>query len=100
MKILYLLSGLILMPLSVNAECTPTPSCEDMGYTASSCESGGLRCPFDATKWYCVPCDSSYRYTCNGANMTGGTGDACGGKYVSCVCAAGYTFSNGACVAS
>ena len=97
MKKLCLLLGLLMLPYSASAECTPTPSCEDMGYTQSSCERGGLKCPFDATKWYCVPCDSSYRYTCDGANMSGGVGDTCGGKYVICNCATGYEFANGEC---
>ncbi len=99
MKILYLIGAIMLFPLSASAECTPTPSCEDMGYTASSCENGGLKCPFDSTKWYCVPCDSSYRYTCEGENITGGVGGTCGGKYVACECASGYKFSNGVCEA-
>ena len=100
MKILYFMLLVIMLPFSVCAECTPTPSCEDMGYTESSCDAGGLKCPFDSTKWYCVPCDSSYRYTCDGANMVSGVGGSCGGKYVSCECASGYTFADGACSAS
>ena len=44
-----------------------------------------------------LSCDSSYQYTCSGANITGGSGTACGGKYTACTCSSPYTWSNGAC---
>lgn len=28
-------------------------SCEELGYTSSSCNYGGLACPFDMNKWLC-----------------------------------------------
>lgn len=34
--------------------CTATPKCSDLGYTQTSCENGGIRCPFDSTKMFCV----------------------------------------------
>ena len=80
-----------------NAACTPTPDCASIGYTETSCEGDSLKCPFDITKMMCMPCDSSYRYDCSGANITGGVGDTCGGKYVTCACSEGSVFQNGAC---
>ena len=86
-----------LFSFNVQAECTPTPDCASIGYTETSCEGASLKCPFDITKMMCMPCDSSFRYDCTGDNITGGTGSACGGKYVSCECSAGSVFKNGAC---
>ena len=80
-----------------NAACTPTPDCASIGYTETSCEGDSLKCPFDITKMMCMPCDSSYRYDCSGDNITGGVGDTCGGKYVTCACSEGSVFQNGAC---
>ena len=56
-----------------------------------------LKCPFDISKLYCIPCDSSFKYDCTGANITGGVGTPCNGKYMSCACSSGREFSNGAC---
>ncbi len=86
-----------LVPFNVYGECTPTPDCASIGYTETSCEGDYLACPFDSTKLKCIPCDSSYRYNCSGKNITGGTGSACGGKYVSCECAEDTFFNNGIC---
>ena len=80
-----------------NAACTPTPDCANIGYTETSCEGDSLKCPFDISKLFCVPCDSSFKYDCSGANMTGGVGSSCGGKYMSCSCSGGGTFNNGEC---
>ena len=83
-----------------NAACTPTPDCASIGYTETSCETDYLACPFDNTKLKCMPCDSTYRYTCSGNNITKGIGDTCNGKYVSCECNEdlGYLFNNGNCI--
>ena len=86
-----------LVPFNVYGECTPTPDCASIGYTETSCETDYLACPFDSTKLKCMPCDSSYRYDCSGDNITGGTGSACGGKYVACECDGGLPFNNGIC---
>ena len=86
-----------LFSFNVYAPCTPTPDCASIGYTETSCETDYLACPFDSTKLKCIPCDSSFRYDCSGDNITGGTGSACGGKYVTCECVAGGVFSNGSC---
>ncbi len=96
-KISVIVIGLV--PFNVYAECTPTPDCASIGYTETSCEGDYLACPFDSTKLKCIPCDSSYRYDCSGDDFTGGTGSACGGKYVSCSCSdSESTFKNGECV--
>ncbi len=86
-----------LYAFNANSECTPTPDCDAIGYTETSCEGDSLKCPFDTSKLYCIPCDSSFKYDCSGDNITGGTGSACGGKYVSCECSEGSVFKNGAC---
>ena len=88
-----------LVPFNVIGECTPAPDCASIGYTETSCEGDYLACPFDSTKLKCTPCDSSFRYDCSGDNITGGTGSACGGKYVSCECSSSdYIFANGSCI--
>ena len=37
------------------AACTQTPDCETMGYiyTADECPNGGVKCPFDISKYFC-----------------------------------------------
>ena len=87
-----------LLSTTAHAECTPAPDCAELGYTADSCEGKFVRCPFNTSKLFCLPCDSSYKYTCSGDNMIGGVGSVCGGKYASCECANGTTFENGNCV--
>ncbi len=89
-----------LVPFNVYGECTPTPDCTSIGYTETSCEEDSLKCPFDITKLYCIPCDSSFKYDCSGENITRGPGSACGRKYVSCECASGHSFNNGECECS
>lgn len=47
------------------AECSQTKSCESMGYTksASDCQDGGIKCPWDASKMYCkTPTCPKYYY--------------------------------------
>ena len=94
---LLVLLGGVVVPFSVNAECTPTPDCASIGYTETSCEGASLKCPFDTSKMKCMPCDSSYRYDCSGDNITAGIGATCNGKYAGCECASGYSFNNGEC---
>ena len=88
---------IFLFSFNAYAECTPTPDCASIGYTETSCEGDALKCPFDISKLYCIPCDTSFKYDCSGDNIVGGIGSACGGKYVSCECSAGSVFKNGAC---
>ncbi len=87
-----------LLSTTVHAECTPVPDCAELGYTADNCEGKFVRCPFNTSKLFCIPCDSSYKYTCLGDNITGGSGMACSNKYISCICSEGATFKNGECV--
>ena len=86
-----------LFSFNAHSACTPTPDCASIGYTETSCEGASLKCPFDISKMKCMPCDSSYRYTCSGDNITGGEGNTCNGKYASCTCASGFSFENGEC---
>ena len=94
---LWILVSSLTMTGEVKAACTPTPDCASIGYTETSCEGDSLKCPFDISKLFCVPCDSSFKYDCSGANITGGIGTSCGGKYMSCTCSNGRTFANGVC---
>ena len=80
------------------AECTPTPDCASIGYSATSCEGKFARCPFDTSKLFCLPCDSSYKYTCTQNHMIGGVGNSCANKYASCNCYDNYSFHNGECI--
>ena len=93
---------LILFSFSTHATCTPTPDCASIGYTETSCETKSVKCPFDTSKLFCLPCDTSFKYDCVGANITGSTGLACGGKYASCQCdtSLGYYFDKGVCACS
>lgn len=34
--------------------CTASPDCASLGYTQTQCASGGIRCPFDKSKMFCV----------------------------------------------
>jgi len=95
---MWILVSSLTMTNMAHAECTPTLDCASIGYTETSCETTSLKCPFDTTKLKCLPCDSSFKYDCNGDNITGGSGTTCNGKYVSCECASGTTFNNGECV--
>ena len=87
-----------LLPVSVFAECVPVPNCASIGFTKTSCEGDSLKCPFDTSKLYCVPCDSSYKYSCSGDNIKNPIGDTCNNKYAACECIAGATFTNGECI--
>ena len=95
-KVIGLVIGLV--PVSAFGECVPVPDCASIGYTETSCEGDSLKCPFDTTKLYCPPCDSSFRYTCTGDNIKTPIGAACNGKYVSCECVAGAKYSNNECI--
>ena len=86
---------------TARAECVPLPDCASIGYTATSCDGDSIKCPFDISKLYCLPCDTKYKYTCIGDNISGGTGSSCGGKYVSCTCSNGeWDNESGTCKAS
>ena len=72
-----------LFSFNAHATCTPAPDCASIGYTETSCETISLKCPFDQTKLYCFPCDSSFQYSCSNTNEYG-NGESCKGKYKSC----------------
>ncbi|MBQ8436823.1 MAG: hypothetical protein IJX20_04145 [Alphaproteobacteria bacterium] len=88
-----------LLSTIAHAECTPAPDCVELGYTETSCNGGFVRCPFDINKLFCLPCDSSYKYTCSETGEIG-SGIACNGKYIECECTDGYELVNGACIVS
>ena len=63
-------------------------------YYKSGCQSGY---DWNASSQTCTAqCDSSYKYTCTGANESP-SGTACNGKYQSCACAYGYVWNDGSC---
>ncbi|MDO5387029.1 MAG: hypothetical protein Q4F75_07145 [Pseudomonadota bacterium] len=95
MKIKFLLIGtsLSLIPNLLYAQCAET-DCLKLGYTKLEKCNNGLKCPF-GEYWAC-PCDSSYQYTCTGANEQPGT-DKCGNTYKLCNCADGYEWKDGKC---
>ena len=82
----------------IMAQCTENTDCASLGYTETSCPDGGLKCPL-GNYWYCPgeQCSDDYKYTCSGSHETGGSGEACDGKYKSCTCADGYEWKNGTC---
>ena len=88
----------LIMTGEVKAACTPTPDCASIGYTETSCETDYLACPFDSTKLKCMPCDSSFKYSCTGENIKNPIGVACNNKYVACECEDRTTFVNGECI--
>lgn len=58
-KLLYysLLSGTALLVLSGETQaltCTAAPSCDELGYISTSCPKGGVKCPFDSNKMFCI----------------------------------------------
>ena len=97
--IYFSLLSSVLVSGSVYAACAPAPDCASLGYTASSCPNGGVKCPWDTNLWFCnKSCeDFGFNYDCTGSNEAGGVGAACGGKYTSCSCASGYAWYNGSC---
>lgn len=81
------------------AGCIKPLDCATLGYTATSCTAanGGIRCPFDASKWHCDVCGADYQYACSGKGYKSGSGKACNGKYTSCACTPGYYWTDGRC---
>ena len=87
-----------LFSFNAHATCTPTPDCASIGYTETFCETKSVKCPFDTSKLFCIPCDSSFQHTCNANYMIKGIGNSCNNKYVSCECVSGAVFKNDECV--
>ena len=64
------------------AACTQTPDCETMGYiyTADECPNGGVKCPFDISKYFCfdpsenAPSVPTSGYCCGYTNYCGYSG--------------------------
>ena len=84
-----ILLSMTIFSFPVYAECVPYPSCASIGYTETSCETQAVKCPFDASKLFCLPCDTKYQYSCNETGQTG-SGTSCQGKYENCNCVSGY----------
>ena len=94
------------------AACTQTPDCETMGYiyTADECPNGGVKCPFDISKYFCFDpqtCDYTYTAEACAANCQNLGASSCVRNgvtyYQSCgssKCSSGQTCSNGTCVSS
>ena len=97
--ICYILVSSVSMTNIARAKCIPSPDCVEIGYTATSCTGDSLKCPFDTSKLFCVPCDSSYQYTCTQTGQKG-KGASCDGKYIECECSDGYDLVDGNCVIS
>ena len=56
-----LMGGITLLAVPASADdetinCTATPNCADLGYTknADSCPDGGIKCPFDEDRMFCL----------------------------------------------
>ena len=98
--VLWILVSCVSMEAIARAECVPTPDCGSIGYAETFCEGKSLKCPFDTSKLFCVPCDSAYKYTCNGNNIVGGSGSPCNGKYVICTCSDGFEWNGNDCIKS
>ena len=86
-----------LFSFSAHATCTPTPDCASIGYTETSCENQSVKCPFDTSKLFCIPCDSSFKYDCNKEPSLAGIGASCNNKYSACECIKGAISVEGNC---
>ncbi len=91
------------------AACTQTPDCETMGYiyTADECPNGGVKCPFDISKYFCFDpqtCDYTYTAETCAANCQNVGSSSCVRNgttyYQSCgssKCSSGQNCYNGIC---
>ena len=100
-----LLSSTMLGVPAVYAACVPTPDCEELGYTATECPEGGVKCPWDTTKLFCGPsCNlTTTKADCDANCLNVGTASCFkngtmyyGGCGVS-KCTAGQSCVNGTC---
>ncbi len=87
-KFTLLTSVLLTAPFAVGnvlAQCVATQDCESLGYTETSCQNGGIKCPF-GDKW-----------ACKGNADTGMEGSDTGRDNPDCTYGAIY-YSDGTCV--
>ena len=82
----------------VRAQDCAITDCSALGYTESSNRGNCLKCPF-GNAWACPgeQCSPDYQYTCSGTGYAGGSGEACDGKYQSCVCSSNYQWNGNSC---
>ena len=104
-KFTLLTSVLLTAPFAmgnVSAQCVATQDCASLGYTETSCENGGIKCPFGNT-WACPMSESEFcqkygfDYVCSGTGYISGGGKACDNKYAFCTCADTYEWKDGKC---
>ena len=93
------------------SSCTSSPDCISLGYkyTLSDCPNGGVKCPFDTSKYFCFTPESACTYTftadyCSSQCKNAGT-TSCKKNgttyYASCgssKCSYGQNCNNGTCV--
>jgi len=89
---MWILVSSLTMTNMAHAECTPAPDCASIGYTETSCEGDSLKCPFDTSKLFCIPCDTSFKYDCSDTGEIG-VGYSCNNKYAACTCSSGYVWN-------
>ena len=94
------------------AACTQTPDCETLGYiyTADECPNGGVKCPFDTSKYFCFDpqtCDYTYTAETCAAQCKNVGSSSCTKNgttyYASCgssKCSSGKSCYNGMCFTS
>ncbi|MBQ8465949.1 MAG: hypothetical protein IJ545_08080 [Alphaproteobacteria bacterium] len=81
--------------INVKAQsCTKVPTCEELGYTGTSCSSGvaTLKCPFDQSKVFCAEDCSSY--TLDSCPSHALCEQCSNGKYKRTGCEDGYISEN------
>ena len=66
-----LLSGI--SPARADVTCTATPDCTTLGYTksASDCPNGGVKCPFNNSKMFCLKSGGGVEFSIKNAVKTG-----------------------------
>ena len=63
-----IIGSLSFMPdlaIAADVNCTATPDCTTLGYTksADSCPDGGIKCPFDSSRMFCLrSADLGFRF--------------------------------------
>lgn len=63
-----IIGSLSFMPdlaIAADVNCTSTPDCTTLGYTksADSCPDGGIKCPFDSSRMFCLrSADLGFRF--------------------------------------